>query len=215
MDLTHVIDKLRDIAEVDALSISAPKDMVLLDPSVPLASVPAGRTLQSLKPFLDEYLARPVRAKGITRLKDVDSFIIWVNRCKQAASVIYADPDRQKASLTAVIDHNFSVPDWEQYRGHYALPFSDEWQAWMAAALRSDEARAKMSAARLGKKHSDETCAKISEAQLGKKLSDEVRAKMSAAKLGKKHRDETRAKMSAALKAFRARCAERSAAGQP
>lgn len=87
----------------------------------------------------------------------------------------------------------------------------------------SDETRAKMRAARLGKKHSmetrakllgnkfaagnkpsDETRAKRSAAMTGNKLtaglkhSEESRAKMSASQLGRKHSAETRAKISAA-----------------
>ena len=75
----------------------------------------------------------------------------------------------------------------------------------------SDETRAKIGAARLGKHRPDETRAKISDAlrgdknpMYGKHHTEETRAKMSAAKLGEKApwygkhlSDETRAKISA------------------
>lgn len=47
-----------------------------------------------------------------------------------------------------------------------------------------------------GYKHTDESKAKISAASLGRKHSDEAKSKMSAAKTGRKHTDETKAKRS-------------------
>lgn len=49
----------------------------------------------------------------------------------------------------------------------------------------SDETRAKLSAANMGKKHTVESKAKISAALMGRALSPETRAKMSAAQTGK------------------------------
>lgn len=73
------------------------------------------------------------------------------------------------------------------------------------------ESRAKISAARLGKKLSAETrakltgrkltaehCASLSAARIGKKFTAEHRARLSAAMTGKKHTPESRAKISAA-----------------
>jgi retron-type reverse transcriptase len=77
----------------------------------------------------------------------------------------------------------------------------------MHARNRSEEHRAKISAANKGKKPwnkdkklSDDTKAKISAAQIGKKLSDDTKAKLSAAQKGYKHSEEAKAKMSAAKK---------------
>jgi len=70
----------------------------------------------------------------------------------------------------------------------------------------SDEARGKMSAARMGYKHTAETRAKISAANMGNtnmlgyKHTAESKAKMSAANKGRKHTLESRANMSAAHK---------------
>lgn len=79
----------------------------------------------------------------------------------------------------------------------------------------SDEAKAKMSAAKIGKtsptkgkKLSDEHKAKISAAKIGKKLSDEAKDRMSAAKKGIKHSDEHKAKLSAAQKKKAVYCVE-------
>lgn len=81
---------------------------------------------------------------------------------------------------------------------------------------RSDETKAKMSAAQIGKRHSDETKAKMSEAvrkvnmrpgmtekrraaQLAATARPEVKARMSAANRGRKYSAETIAKRSAAM----------------
>lgn len=64
----------------------------------------------------------------------------------------------------------------------------------------SDETRAKMSASHKGKTVSVETRAKIRDAQRAAYGSDEHRAKMSAARKGRIISDETRARQSAAMK---------------
>lgn len=66
---------------------------------------------------------------------------------------------------------------------------------------KSEEHRAKISAANKGKKRSDATKRKMSAAKIGKKgkkLSEETKAKISAARKGKKFTAEHRAKISAA-----------------
>ena len=86
--------------------------------------------------------------------------------------------------------------------------FTDEHKAKISAARLgkprkpfTDEHKAKLSAAKLGKTHTAEAKANISAAQLGKPLSAEHKAKISAGKLGKPgkpHTDKVKAKMSAA-----------------
>ena len=63
----------------------------------------------------------------------------------------------------------------------------------------TDETKAKMSAAKCGRKLSPETRAKISAAKCGRKFSPETRAKISAANSGRKLSPETRAKISASM----------------
>jgi hypothetical protein len=48
---------------------------------VPLACVPDGYTLQSLKPYLDEYRHRPERRTGTVKLA-LNSFVQYVDRYK-------------------------------------------------------------------------------------------------------------------------------------
>lgn len=61
----------------------------------------------------------------------------------------------------------------------------------------SDETKAKISRAHVGKSLTDECKAKISTAMTGKTLSDEVRIKVGNARRGKKHSEETKAKIGA------------------
>lgn len=87
-----------------------------------------------------------------------------------------------------------------------------QWSAsmrkWSTGRIASEEARARMSAARLGKKmkpHSEETKKKMSAASLGRPKSAEHRAASAAAHLGMKYDQprsaESRARSSAAVKA--------------
>jgi group I intron endonuclease len=62
----------------------------------------------------------------------------------------------------------------------------------------SEQTRAKLSKASLGRKHTDEAKRKISEASLGRKHTQEAKQKMSSANLGKKLSEETRLKISVA-----------------
>ena len=66
--------------------------------------------------------------------------------------------------------------------------------------IKSDEVKAKISAARKGKKVTDETKAKTSATLKGRKLTDEHKAKISATLKGREYTDETKAKISTALK---------------
>ena len=103
----------------------------------------------------------------------------------------------------------------ERIEYHFGL-YGEESRAKIGAAQRgeksswygkhhTDETRAKISAAMLGKHLSEETRAKLSAANrgdknpmYGKNFSEEHRAKLSAVHIGKHLSEETRAKMSAA-----------------
>lgn len=109
--------------------------------SLTLASVPAGRDLTSLVPFLDEYLVRPLRRKGTAKFFSESAFIEGVNRFKGDASQIFADPNPTAPTLTAVLDyHAAGTPEqvadgdaltgWCQHKALLALRMSREWLAW-------------------------------------------------------------------------------------
>lgn len=86
--------------------------------------------------------------------------------------------------------------------GISGFKFSDESRAKVTAALLgrkwSEESIAKRSKTNTGSKRSEETKANMSLAQKGKSRSPELRARLSAANKGKTHTPEARAKISAA-----------------
>lgn len=98
-----------------------------------LVIVPTGRTIKSLKPLLDEYLAKPERRRGTAKAYSLASFIALVSRFASPSSAVFADPDEETPSLTAVFDYNPAGPtdtDWLQHRAIYAPELSEEWTAW-------------------------------------------------------------------------------------
>jgi uncharacterized protein YfdQ (DUF2303 family) len=90
--------------------------------------------LESVEKFYDEYRTKPVRRKGTAILGDLDSLIAHVNRFKDADSVVFANTDRKKPAITAVLDYHragsTADPRFGGHRSHYAFPVSDEWLAW-------------------------------------------------------------------------------------
>lgn len=102
--------------------------------------VPDGYEVHEIGPILDAFRTRPELRKGTTTLTDLDSFIVWTGRHKDAGSLVFADDDMSNPSLTAVIDHDEAGADspnktarWGRHRGVYHFPFSREWREWTAA----------------------------------------------------------------------------------
>jgi uncharacterized protein YfdQ (DUF2303 family) len=97
--------------------------------------VPAGRTVVSLKKFVDEYLEAPERKEGTSDLTTIDSFVTQVNRSKDKDTVIFADvADRKAPKLIAVFDYNLAGPTgaarFGRHKARYRYPVSEEWKAW-------------------------------------------------------------------------------------
>lgn len=106
--------------------------------------VPDGYAVRDIKPILDNFRTRPELRAGTTTLTDIESFIAWTDRHKDAGTVIFADDDMSSPSLTAVIDHDEAGADspdktarWGRHRGLYSFPFSREWREWSAACRQS------------------------------------------------------------------------------
>lgn len=99
-----------------------------------------GRTsvrLVSLKAFVDEYREKPVRRTGVARMLDPASLIGHINRFKDEDSAVFADTNRTRPSLTAVLDYHkqgaSGAPRFGVHRSQYAFPLSVEWEAWTKA----------------------------------------------------------------------------------
>lgn len=98
-----------------------------------LLVIPDGRTAVSIKPFLDEMLDRPARAKGFARTQTVGSFVEYCARHGAGPeTAIFAN--RDGPSLTAIFNYHTTsdqAAGWRDRGASYQFPLSDEWKAWM------------------------------------------------------------------------------------
>lgn len=131
----HAIAALADQGMVDIKVIDTPTDVPGLPADVPLLVDPKSGKATSLKPIIDEWRLKPVRKAGTAKVLTLESLVDLVNRHKTEHSVIFADTDWKKPSLTAVIDYhdkqNGGPADNGKHRVHYEFPLSDSWNAWM------------------------------------------------------------------------------------
>lgn len=141
-DTTHVHNSSNENAAIiEAAKRYGAAEVIELGKGGPLVlSVPGssgGRTIQSVKPLLDEYLKAPERKRGTAAMTSLESFITHVNRHKDKNSVVFAIDDPKAPSLLAVYDYNHGGekgdPRFGQHRASYSFTLSDEWQAWMRA----------------------------------------------------------------------------------
>lgn len=125
-DLIDAIEKYVGVQTIEAKRGEQIADILVL---------PAGKTAQGIKKFLDEYRDRPERREGTATLTTLDSFIEHVNRHKDDNSAVFVDVANTKdPKLVAVIDYNEAGPKAQaRFRRHqaiYQFPVSDEWKAW-------------------------------------------------------------------------------------
>lgn len=92
----------------------------------------------------NDYLIGPRTRGGSATLLSLDSFIKHANRFSDEDSVIFADNNRAKPSLTAVYDYHMAdtkengittergTPRFGRHRATFNFPLSDEWLAWNA-----------------------------------------------------------------------------------
>lgn len=82
----------------------------------------------------DDYLLYPRARRGVAKVLSVDSFVEHVDRFRSDATVIFADDDRAKPKLTAVLDYHpagsHSDPAHGRHRTLFEFPKSDEWIEW-------------------------------------------------------------------------------------
>lgn len=129
-DLTPAtIDRILSLGEGQTLELDR------ATPSV--VEIAAGKKLVSLKPLLDEYAARPDRRSGTDTVTDIATLVGWINRHKDAGSVVFCAADRAEPKLLAVIDyHEEGEGDgkarFRQFRAHYAFPLDKRWTDWKA-----------------------------------------------------------------------------------
>lgn len=93
----------------------------------PLLAMPENSKLIDL----EKYLPAPMRKRGTTVLRDMASFVLFVNAEKTLATRLYGnliDP-----SFQAVFDDNADgvKPGWRDYSATYKCPLSAEWKTWL------------------------------------------------------------------------------------
>lgn len=86
--------------------------------------------------LFEPYRFAPRQRHGVATMLSLDSLITHVNRFKDGDSIVFADDDRTKPSITAVLDYHFAgapgvAPTRSgKHRSTFAFPLSDEWIAW-------------------------------------------------------------------------------------
>lgn len=95
----------------------------------PFAYVPNGYRVEDLASFC----SLPHRHAGDVRVDDAASFVLYVNRYRTDASLIYCDAKLKTGDVTFVgvlNDHSAGSPGWRDHRITYAVPKSEEWNRW-------------------------------------------------------------------------------------
>lgn len=91
--------------------------------------------VSSLASLFGEYRRHPQRKSGTANAQTFEAFCALTNRHKTPDSVIFADMDWEKPSLTAIVDYHQNqsggLADNGKHRIHYAFPLSEEWKKWL------------------------------------------------------------------------------------
>lgn len=130
------------LEEVKALADKAGSELVRVDLPEPIYGLPKEipvfinreeGTVKGIREIFESYRSAPQRKAGTAKVFTLESFINLTDRHKTADTVIFANTDWQKPSLTAVIDyHKIDSGDADnlKHRINYDFPLSEEWQAW-------------------------------------------------------------------------------------
>lgn len=140
-DITkETIDRIAQLSETRVFSFAAP-----ISGTVPILAVPDGTSLQGIKKLLDEYATKPDRRVGTDKVLDLQSLVEWINRHKDAGSVVFCDTTREAPKLLSIIDYHHIVATDDEgalpmsgddkarmrlFRALYEFPLSEQWKAW-------------------------------------------------------------------------------------
>lgn len=136
VDGDGLVGEVRDLVETyvkaDVTTVEEPGT------GVKALVIRAGNDVRALSPSLfDLYRDKPLHRAGTATMLALDSLIDHVNRFKDEDTVVFADDNRERPSLTAVLDYHrigaTSDPRFGKHRSIYAFPLSDEWKAWNKA----------------------------------------------------------------------------------
>lgn len=126
-----VVDNLKTVldAGVQLGKAATAGDIRKGEGGIPFVVTSAGQ-LQAV-----EYLLiNPTSKRAVTALHDADSFVGYVNRFKDAGTVVFADIDNRK--FECVMDFHGATggdegPRWGKHRALYTSETTLEWDAWM------------------------------------------------------------------------------------
>lgn len=129
------IKDLADRAGSVLVTIRLPEAVPGLPHEIPALLDRTSGKLLDVKPLFSAYRATPERKSGTATVNTLESFISLVERHKTEHSVIFAETNWEKPSLTAIIDYhqaqNGGAADNGNHRIHYEFPLSEEWRAWI------------------------------------------------------------------------------------
>jgi uncharacterized protein YfdQ (DUF2303 family) len=127
---------LRGLAEFIADN-AQPKSMILLtgdkaEGHRDVMAVPKGFHLQSVKPFLDEYLLTPERIRGTSAHTTLGSWLKHYAAFKDEGTAVFANGLMSDPKITAVYNYNLASdnPRFGDHRAVFNCTLSDEWNAW-------------------------------------------------------------------------------------
>jgi len=121
---------------VEIVTLHKPAGMLGVPDEIPVALRRGEQPgISSVAQLFAEYRQHPQKKAGTANAQTFESFCTLANRHKTDDSVIFANMDWRKPSLTAIIDYHQNQPgglaDNGRHRIHYAFPLSEEWQKWL------------------------------------------------------------------------------------
>lgn len=126
------IAELADRANYQVAHFSVPTGVKGTPPSIPILINPRTGEARSLAALIEPWRTRPERKIGTASVDTIESFIELLDRHKTENSVIFADTDWNKPSLTAVVDYSGQTDaDFGAHRIRYDFPRSEEWKVWV------------------------------------------------------------------------------------
>jgi len=122
-------------AEIDIDEMNDPG----LPASIPTAWDPKGGRFVDMKPLFEAWRSRPARRRGTVKAQTLEAVVGLCLKLKSDDSVVFANTDWRKPSLTAVFDWHpddaatdgHPLAGNAHHRAHYDFPLSDAWTAWI------------------------------------------------------------------------------------
>jgi uncharacterized protein YfdQ (DUF2303 family) len=97
-------------------------------------AVPQSVRIESWKPYADQFLVAPSRAKGFARFDALSDFIDYSQKFERAGSVVFVQSqfDAFKLSAQLVIDYSTrNAADWHEWGATYETSASLELKEWL------------------------------------------------------------------------------------